>query len=511
MSDQPVLTFNNGKFILSIPWGSDNFMPHGNYDLDLRTAVPYQEYADEKAKKVFERVLIKYYPEVEVPQVLINCLDLHQIEGIKWVLTRSRSYLAHPPGAGKTAEAIVAFILSGVITPMLVIVPPDLTTNWAREIIKWTEWIGVWPTIAIVHTSNKRDEMDWTADFIICPDSMLTKEWVHTNLTRLDSQFIAIDEASRFKEITSQRSKVFYGGIINDKKYFGLYQRAKHVVFLDGSPMLRGPSDLWGPTYALNPEAIGCLNQFEFGMRYCGPTINERGEYEFKHSSNEEELKEKLQRHFMHVVSEESLKHPERRRSILLMNQDPRTAEMKSFERKHLSQLKLNEIDEAQSQGAIATYRRELGISKVKWAASYIGRLLEKGEKLLVFCWHRDVAIALEKSLINFEPLLIIGGTSTEKRDWFCKKFQNAEHDLMICNIGAMSRGRNLQRATRVVFVEYSWIDQANVQAEKRTSRKGNDNEFIRADYLVIPNSLDEIVLQAVFRREKQQKKVIGI
>jgi hypothetical protein len=188
------------------------------------------------------------------------------------------------------------------------------------------------------------------------------------------------------------------------------------------------------------------------------------------------------------------------------MNQDPRTANMKSFERKNIDALMTETIEREQ----LATYLKELGLTKVKWAAAYVRRLMEKGEKILLFAWHREVAQELFKALVDFNPRLIIGGVSTKFRDYYCGQFQEGVFDVMICNIAAMSRGRNLQRASRVVFVEYAWSDEANRQAEKRTSRKGSTRKFIKADYLVVPNSLDEMKLRSVFTKATRTKKVIG-
>jgi SNF2 family DNA or RNA helicase len=355
--------------------------------------------------------------------------------------------------------------------------------------------------------------MAWRADFIICPDSMLTKPWVYERLEKLRFKFIGVDEASRFKEPTTERGLAFYGGQTKKRSYHGLYQRARHVVFADGSPMPNRPMELWAPTYALHPEAIDCMDQRDFGFRYCGARQNDYGQWEFNHSSNESELRARLQKDFMHVVTEEELSHPERQRSLLFMNQDVRSPEHKSWERRHLQTMTFDEISEDMSQGRMAHFRRELGVRKIPWAYQYIReRLAGKKESLLIFAWHREVAIELHRklTLAGHKIGLVIGGTKASEREELFVGFQEGRIDGIIGNIQAMGRGHNLQRAKRVIFVEYSWTDELNKQCEKRASRRGNEEAFVRCEYLVSPNSMDEPLLNSIFTKQTRTRKVIG-
>lgn len=501
----PRLTFNEGKFVFDK--GGNG--PSGTFD--LKSAIPYRQFADDSAEKVFKRSLAISYDNLPILPEL-HFLDPHQKEGIQWILKRSRSYLAHAPGAGKTCQAVVASSFTTQPGQVLFIVPPTLSINWSREIFRFTEKLTYFPTVSTVPSSSQQKSMDWKADFIICPDSMLTKDWVYTKLLHTKWKFIAVDEASRFKEFSSQRSKAFYGGKHGEKIYPGLFQWTPHVVFLDGSPMPNRPMELWAPVFALDPHAIDYMGYFDFGNRYCGPTYNKfNKEIEFKGSSNEEELKAKLQKDFMHVVTEDKLKHPERLRSILLMNKDVRAPDMKDWERKNIGKIKLSDISESSDTGGLANYRLRLGVRKVPWVSSYVAdRLKEKSESILLFAWHREVCENLALELKAFKPSVIYGGTSNEKREKAFALFQRGETRLLIGNIQSVGRGHNLQKANRIIFAEYSWTDELNKQCEARSARKGNTRANIRCEYICVPNSIDEIVLQTVFNKAQRVKKVIG-
>lgn len=473
----------------------------------IRAAASFRKFADERVERIFKKLFQEFY---EVPswrsEIPYEKLDKHQRDGVRWVLSRKRSYLAHAPGAGKTCTTIIASLYSEGKGQILFIVPPSLVKNWEREILKFSEWTSFFPTIGVVKTSEKKLEVGWRADILIVPDSMITKDWVYEELLKIKFKFIAVDEASRFKDPLAERSLAFYGGATKEKQYRGLYKEARHVVFLDGSPMPNRPIELWAPTFALSPESIDLMSYDEFGLRYCGAKPNALGQWEYLYSSNELELKEKLQKDFMHVVSEHELSHPERLRRIIPTNKDLRTEEQRRWE----EGLKVTSFSESISKGEIARFRRELGLSKVPFVVKFVKERLEKNEAILLFAWHREVAMTLCEKLIKYKPLVVIGGVSHSDRDKHFEAFQSGRTSLLIVNIQAGGRGNNLQRADRIIFAEPSWSDELNRQCEKRASRRDSKKFFVPCDYIVSPGSIDELVLRSIQSKERRVKKVIG-
>jgi SWI/SNF-related matrix-associated actin-dependent regulator 1 of chromatin subfamily A len=514
------LTFRNGKFELQgfgIPKLDDRWQTidcTSKCSTHVGAALQFRRVADHVAEKVFNRILVKSYPALtyELP----SFLDPHQRAGVEWVLTRSRSYLAHAPGAGKTIEAIVASYLSLDKDHLqnLYIVPPSLTANWSREIFKALDLLGsgTWPGVTVVPRSDKKESTGWNANFLIVPDSMLTKPWVLPELIKRRKKFavVAVDEASRFKDPTALRSVALFGGKKGSVHSPGLLQDAKHAVLMDGSPMPNRPMELWGPTYAMAPETIDFMSERDFGFKYCGAIMNDWGEWEFRNSSHEAELRAKLQKSFMHVVTEDELSHPERRRRIVVMTDDPRSREFKEWERRWLRSVDLDDVDEDSNRGELAERRLELGLEKVEFIASFARERAEKDESILLFAWHREVCQRLAERLKDLRPALVQGGTKDSVRETWFEKFQSKSCKLIIGNIAAMGRGHNLQAADRVIFGEYSWTDELNKQCEKRASRRGSIKRFVPCDYIVAPNSMDEMILSSVFTKARRVKKVIG-
>lgn len=515
------LSYKSGTFVLAGAHpdkaDAEKWEKSGNLyaTTDFKAAARFRRWADDRAEKIFDRAFVKSYQAPSRPLPLF--LDPHQREGVEWVLTRSRSYLAHAPGAGKTCQAVVAALYCGGQGQAVFIVPPSLTTNWEREIRLWHSKLDeggkAWPSIAIIPESINQVFTGWAAEFLIVPDSMLTRPWVLDKLTKIKKRFVAVDEASRFKDSGAQRTRALFGGTMQGWVTSpGLVYDCKHSVLLDGSPMPNRPMELWAPTFAMSPESIDFMSQQDFGFRYCGAKMNERGNWEFKHSAHEAELQARLQHSFMHVVTEDKLEHPERKRSMLFMTDDARSPEQRTWERRHLHAINFSDIDEDLSRGELAHFRRELGIRKAPWVANYIkDRLVNKDESLLLFAWHRDVIDVLAKRLARFSPGVVMGGTKDAERELYFDEFQRGKRKLIIGNIGAMGRGHNLQRADRVVFAEFSWNDELNKQCEHRAARKGRAKELdVRCDYVVAPNSMDEPILSGVFRKAERVRRIIG-
>ncbi len=518
------LTHQSGKFLLNGCTHEQSPSPEywvkemaGWVTSDYKAAAGFRQYADERAAKVLSRAFVKHYPAPTEP--LPRFLDPHQVDGVRWILTRSRSYLAHAPGAGKSCQAIVAALYAAGTGPVVLIVPPSLTANWVREIEKWAYRPGLgvrhtWISIAVIPDSARQMVAGWSADFLVIPDSMLTKPWVLERLEALTPRLLAVDEASRFKDASAQRTRALFGGQLKDGRHArGLVYQARHAVLLDGSPMPNRAMELWAPTYAMSPESIDFMSQQDFGFAYCGAKINERGCWEFKHTTNEGKLRARLRKDFMHVVLEEKLDHPERKRTMLFMTKDVRSPVQKAWEAKHLAGINFDQLGDGDyTKGNLATFRRELGARKVKWSAEYVAdRLREKGESILVFAWHREVVEGLELALRRFAPGVVMGGTTESLREKYFEDFNYGTRKLLIMNIAAGGRGHNLPRADRAVFVEWSWNDETNKQCEKRAARKGRDKELpVRCDYVVATGSMDEPMLRSVFRKAASVEKVIG-
>lgn len=522
-----ILTYRERKFILRLDspdqaptnkkWVK-NFANNTWQTYDVNAAARFKEVADKAAKLFFKRTLLvkRELPAggVVVPEGLTLFKYQREI-GVPFILSRNRSYLAHDPGLGKTAQFICA--VNSKPGPCLIICPAFLKGTWVREITKWA--VKDFPHIVVLTHAEQMKEIEHGAfDFVIVSDAIVSRPWVLDFLNTLEFRFVCIDEAHRFKSPQSQRAVAVFGGKLPREKKpplisKGLVYNAEHVVCLSGTPILNRPFELWPVLYALAPETINFMDQQSFGFRYCAPTQNEYGEYLFLGSDNEAELHEKLFSRFMHRMEKaEALPDlPKKIRQVVMLPEGLAPAEVYKLDMSLQDKINLDDLQTASGLGDYATLRHLIGQSKVQFTIEFVETLLKENptESIILYAHHRDVAQALMSGLRDFSPRLINGGVSETERQRIQDDFQEKEFRLLVGNISAMNLGLTLTAATRVVFCEYDWTPSANEQAEDRAHRIGQTSSVF-VQYLVLPKSLDEKILNALLEKQQRISKIIG-
>ncbi len=335
---------------------------------------------------------------------------------------------------------------------------------------------------------------DPRADFILCPDSIL--HVAAFQLAKVQSNITAVDEASRFKTPTSRRSQALYSK--------GLIQNARHFVMLDGSPITLGAVDLWCPMFFLDPESIN----FRSFHDYCDHfTVTEETRFGIKYSGSKNLplLRKQFFFRLGHGVAEKDLYHPVRLREIVQVGKP--NFEIEEFGERGLAELGcMPSLDET-GNDSLAEYRRMVGREKISDAIQFISNQVREGRKVLAFAYHREVS---EKVAAAFNTTPLYGGVSAHLREYELDQFKRGRTKVLVGGIGPMGRGHNIQEADIAVFVEYSWSDEENKQAEKRISRMGNDALVTPCVYLALRDSVDERILTAVLRKQGDFDAVFG-
>jgi len=447
------------------------------YTQNPRIAVRVKKFFDESAKREINRIFIakKLYtgPLLHPPHLKIKPW---QVEPIRFALNQNRSYLAMAPGTGKT---ICAAVIRNTLSPAykaFYICPPFLIGQVTEELKKWA-------------TS--------TSSAFIFPDSKIERDIVTSTIKKIiltNREFgfkniLFVDEAHRYKNHSANRSKALF------KKIIPLFER---VVFLSGTPNPNGrPIELYTILSNCAPETIGFMNRFDYGKRYCAAYHTNYG-WDFSGASNLEELRQKILGTFMIKVSKKAIGLPPVLEQAVFIEGNLPT-KMVELERSLLKKYSPKDLLKASiGEEHIASYRRELGMLKVKGIVKYVSGLLDDpDEKILLFAHHKEVIATLKDALCRFNPLQIVGGTDTSLRHKIVKTFrEDKKQRLMILQIQAGGIGFNITEASRVIFAEFSWVPGDNQQAIDRVHRIGKDGS-VCADYLVYKDSLDSKILEA--------------
>lgn len=430
----------------------------------------------------------------------------YQVAGIEFAVYTPYIHvlIADEPGLGKTVQAIgIMNFRPG--TPILIVCPASLMTNWKRHIEDWSV-----NKLTIQLIQSGRDELR-DCDCYIISFNLTTNKILFDKLFKKGFYYIIFDEVHYLKTSTSQRTNSCLGS----KKKEGLLSVSKYGISLTGTPAPNRPIELYTLITAFCPEALSkngvVMSEETYGFKYCGGRYDERGRPDFRGASNLKDLGRRLRSTFMIRRKKiDVLKDlPEKRSVITYLNMDKDCEElveaMKEFKVSSLSKGAI-----PVSYEGLSEMRRELGEKKAPIAAEYIRTRLESHKKIIVFAHHKDVITILEEELSEYGVLKIIGATPKNKRQGIVDQFHEDESKRIFLASGAAREGLTIIASSYVIFVEFDWVPGNNEQSIDRAHRIGQKKSVL-ADFLVFENSLDEKILKSHMSKASNINKMMNV
>lgn len=420
----------------------------------------------------------------------INYLPFQNV-GIEFGSREGNILLGDEPGVGKTIQAIGICneIYAGKI---LVVCPAKLINVWVTHLKRWL--IGT-HTVGIFHPKNKNTERVLVSSIYFSGQINGVRD-----LKKLGPwDVLILDEAHLYKELKTNRTKLTYAKN-------GLIASSKKVIAVSGTAIVNRPMELYSTIKALKPEALGGMNKFGFGVRYCAGWSSPWG-WDFSGASNLKELGLALRASGFMV---------RRRKADVLTDLPPKFNNVVFVEKTKSGDLALKQLEDMENVGKLkendleftdaSRVRRELGLSKIDFAVEYIKTLLESGhKKIIVFAHHKEVIRTIHSKLDddNIGCVEVTGITKNEDVEKVVHAFQTDDkYKIFLGSIQASGVGLTLTAASYVVFVEFSWVPGENSQASDRAHRVGQKSSVV-VDYLVYRNTIDERILKRVLEKEK--------
>lgn len=480
----------------------------------------------------------------------------YQKAGILYADERWDTLIADSPGLGKTIQAIGLINLQQIKTG-LVVCPSSLKLNWLKEMLKWL--VDKSLTVGVAYGSEIPN-----TDFVIINYDILAK---NQNVLWAEHWGILIcDEAQYLQNGESKRTQAIFGKYVwnrNLEKAVRIAQRIPGVpkkqfclraqirLMLTGTPMMKFPKNMWSMIRDFDPDGMGKQWE-EFAFQYCDASMTPFG-LSADGGSNLEELNEKLRQSFMiRRLKSNVLKDlPPKTRQVVLFPPEGLKKMIKTERDKFTDALamleavndglvyekklvleevdpglildtmtrilpqgfdapEMDDLDAGEILPGFAAYseaRHDLALSKVPMAVEHIKRLLEAGEKVLVFAIHKDVIAELHKAFPNFGR--IVGGMTPKNVERDKLRFQG-DKDLgiepdpdcngMLLNLKAGGTGHTLTEATVVVFLELWSVPGDMEQCEDRAHRIGLEHNVL-VQYLVVDGTMDAMTIQTLIDR----------
>lgn len=422
----------------------------------------------------------------------------YQVAAVQQVgYVRPHTYCAHVPGSGKTPIALMASCHYTLHEPVLVVCPPSIVYQWAKQAKLWTgvPWF-VATTAKEVRRFLSEPAHTLPARFIV-PDSLL-----HA-IPETEERFALIiaDEAHRLKGRDARRTRAFFGGLGSA----GLRRRADKVLALSGTPMPNNPTELYPFLHACYPEIAPTFSAFAY--RYCPPTeiwANGIARIVYKNAINKVELAKKLRSSCMIRP----------RREDILGQLPPLREDSLPIRIGITGGMTPEDVINTWNHGdpeakiALATARHHLGVAKATECLPYLQDILDGGDAPLIWCWHREAAELIAAKL---NVPLIHGGKTPEDRRDAIAEFVTGGAKALVCTIQAAGEGIDgLQRRTDLcIFVERSYVPKDQEQAIARLHRLGQRSS-VRVVIVESDHPIDRAIAVTLTRKQSDISEIVG-
>lgn len=438
----------------------------------------------------------------------------YQKAGIDFLCKVKHALLADEQGLGKTIQVIG---MMNIIKPKrtLIICPASLKLNWQEELDRWGDLYFRWSQVI-----NGSDQTFYPRATV----TIVNYEMCQKLRRRIgkDYDLVVLDEAHYLQNHEAQRTMAIIGPR-------GIARNTERIVAISGTPLSNRPIELWPLLASVFAKYMPkeFLNREKFGKHFCAgfwenvKTWNAKKKcYEYldklnvQGSSNLQTLNYMLRERFMIRRKKKDVlpQLPDKTYSVVNIATTSQARIILKKEEKYRDEVirSIETGDRLPALEEISSVRKEIALLKIPYAAEFIQNILKSEEKVIVFCYHTDVAKALTELFRNYGlgVSLLIGETNMKDRDKAVKDFQDGDNRVFIGNIEAAGTGLTLTSASNVVFVECSWVPGQNEQAVDRAHRIGQIKK-VNAYYLVWYGSLDARILKTAISKQRNINKVL--
>ena len=153
--------------------------------------------------------------------------------------------------------------------------------------------------------------------------------------------------------------------------------------------------------------------------------------------------------------------------------------------------------------------RFHTGVAKAKAVAAVVRVLVEGGEPVVLFGWHRAVYDIWETELRHLHPAMYTGQESNPTKAYNAERFKTGETDLLIMSLRSGAGLDGLQfRSSTVVFGELDWSPGIHHQCVGRVDREGQKSP-VTALFLVSDDGSDPPMMDVLGLKASQSSQIL--
>jgi superfamily II DNA or RNA helicase len=462
-----------------IDWFSNRYQLEisGVDRLYLREGAISYDATQREAKQAFIN-----YERVELP--FITPLRGYQEQAVALILHRRQLLVADQVGLGKTPVGIA---LGARHAPCLVVVPTHLVTQWSAEIKKFLP-------VATVHCIKQRKLYDLpAADFYIV-SYHLVYSWHDIFTTKMIPQALVLDEVHSLRHDNTEKYRTIRA----------IAEVAGYRVGLSATPIMNYGTEIFNIFQILEPGALGDPQDFRrewctYDQKLRDPVLF--GNFLRKHMMMVRRTRREVGRELEAV-----------NRQVYTVDADMATLQRMEEEAKILAmKIITGTFHEAGEAAREFDYkmRHATGVAKARAVAEIVKMILESGEKVLLFGWHRDVYDIWLKELSAYRPVMYTGTESAKQKDAALQEFIEGDAQVFIMSLRSGAGVNGLQTVCHyAVFGELDWSPGIHEQAIGRLWREGI-KEQVDVLFVTIEDGADPIMKKVLGAKTSEAKQIL--
>jgi SNF2 family DNA or RNA helicase len=425
-------------------------------------------------------------------------LRRYQQIGADLCLSTGGLLVADEVGLGKTALAI-GVLCDPRTRPALVVTLAHLPRQWEAEVRKFNPSLrthilrsGTPYDLRIpVHRRVNGQQMpllnDGQPDVLISTYHKLAG-WAEALAGKVHS--VIFDEVQELRR--------------GDKSHKGaaayhIADAADYRVGLSGTPIYNYGGEFHNVMRALRPGSLGSWN--EFCEEWCGGYVNRNGQSSIKDPKGFGAYLRDQHLMIRRTRSEVGRELPSLQTVAHYVDCDADTIARIETSATELARVIMAAHGDTErgekmraSEELSNLVRQATGVAKAPYVAEFAKLLLEQGEPVVLYGWHREVYEIWLSRLAAYKPVMYTGSESAVAKDRAKDAFLKGETNLLVMSLRSGAGLDGLQaRCRTVVFGELDWSPGVHEQCSGRVHRDGQTDPVV-AYYLIAEDGSDPVV-----------------
>lgn len=408
--------------------------------------------------------------------------------------------LADDLGLGKTVSAICGMLIPGSL-PCLVVVPAHLPRQWAAAIKRFAPQL----TTHILKKGTPyplvRDRRPAQESLLppALPDVIITsyhklRGWAETLAGQV--RLVVFDECQALRSPGTE-----------------IHSAAAHVagsswrrLGLSATPIYNYGSEFFHVVNVLAPDALGQYD--EFLREWCTSAPGDKARL-----SDAKEFGSYLRREgimLRRTRADVGRELPALTKVVHDIEADQSALDKLKGDAVALAKVVLRHNEQfrgekMQAAGEFdALMRQATGIAKAPYVVEFVKILLDSGEPVVLFGWHRAVYDIWMEGLAEFSPVLYTGSESAQQKADAIEAFTSGRSRVLIMSLRSGAGVDGLQgHCNTVVFGELDWSPGVHEQCMGRVHRDGQGEACI-AYFLVAEDGADPIMIDVLGVKREQ-------